>query len=156
MVEWMICYNIWKWSSVQNKQHGSQHWDLWSTTHKRRRRGSKIVDNHTLISVQKVWSKPLESGRERMPKTVSRRRIIILLSIVSNAAERSSKSWSEILSSSIAFSKSFQRVGVRSRCCVWCGWLIGKDFRGGVRSRCCVWCGWLIGKDCRGCFLGGI
>ena len=44
---------------------------------------------------------------EQMPKTVSRRERRICWLIVSNAAERSSKSKTEILSSSIAFNKSF-------------------------------------------------
>ena len=70
---------------------------------------------------------------ERMPKTVSRRKRRIWWSIVSNAAERSSKSRTEILSSSITFSKSFT-----------------------TRFICCVRCGRLTGKDCRSCFLRGV
>ena len=62
MVDWVICYDVWQWSSVQ-KQHRSQHWALWNTKHERRSRERRIVDNHALIYVQKVWSKPLESSR---------------------------------------------------------------------------------------------
>jgi len=63
MVDWVTGYDLWKWSSVQNKQHRSLHWALWNAKHERRRRGSRIVDNHALTFVQKIWSKALESGR---------------------------------------------------------------------------------------------
>ena len=62
IVDWMVGYTVWKWSNVHNCVGPST--EPCGTPNMRRRRGSKIVKtNHTLTSIQKVWSKPLDSGR---------------------------------------------------------------------------------------------
>ena len=63
MVDWMTGYDVWKWRNVQDAQYSIKQQTLWNSKHQRRTRESRAVSNIRLISVQRIWSKPLEYGR---------------------------------------------------------------------------------------------
>ena len=106
MVDWVIAgYDVSQWSSVQNKQHRPQHWALWNTKHRGEEEEEAELLTTTHCAVSRIYDQKHWSAVEWMPKTVSRWERRIWWSTASKQLKDPERG-TEILSSSIAFSKS--------------------------------------------------
>ena len=101
-VDWVIGYNVWKWSSVQNKQYRSQPWALWNTKHERRRK-QNCWYQHTDFCPEEM-SNTLKCSRADAPKDsfLMGKKNLVTDSIKCNWKWKIQNSRTEILSLSTA------------------------------------------------------